>query len=445
MPRKDESMAVLDISKTYLSLIRECQYCLVAHNLDYINSTWKSVKRIISGLSEMMNTVSTTCDEETILSMVKELSPILTEMGDAQCNRDVCRIADLIEGDILPWLSEKLNDTTFLDGYDYFDRNIEALNKAGFTDLAELLTEYGHSDHEEHINCSVNSYGEVVLEYTDETHSCNLTGQLHPFMDAAYFVYDMRESKTISYALAGGCIIYEAIAFMIINIATKVFVLEEDTELLFKIFKYFDLAESILSGRLIFLHKDLLGEVAGFIAKRELLVKSTSLKGKLDKTLKKAYSTYQMIVVSAKEEEYLLFRNFHENIRLKALNVSEITGSFKEKNIFLIAGGPSLGNSIEVLRKRHPESVIICVGTSAKKLLAENIDPDYVIISDPLPAMEKQLNQPFDYDATSLIFLATTYSEAVQNFAGKRYIVFQKDFRLSEETAAEENMPLFET
>ena len=438
-------MADFEVYKTYKKLLDECQHCLVAVRLDYIDSAWQCVKRIIAGFGELMEQAGSIYSQDDLLSFVKELTPMLSEMGTAQHGRDQCKVADVVEGQMIPWLSQKLFNLSFADYLDCFEDNISALRAKGQNELADYIASFDKNMQDEHIGCSINAYGSVSFEYKSEEYSANLTGLLHPYLDALFYAYDYRKDEKVSYALAGGCMIYEALAFMAISIATRVFVLEEDKELLFKIFKYIDLKEHIASGRIQFKYKDLLSEVAPFIDEQALLVKSTSLKGILDPLLKKAYATYQMIIVSDREEGYLLFRNFHENKAVEASNIGKIIGDFKGKSIYLIAGGPSLGNSIEVLKARPVDSIIICVGTSAKRLIAENIDPDYVIISDPLPAMERQLNQPFNYNKTSLLFLATTYSEAVKKFFGSRYIVYQNGFQKSEDAAKEEGMPLFQT
>lgn len=431
--------------KSYLRLIRECQNCIVAIRLDYINSAWKSVKRILAGITELMNQAGGTYDETKLMSFATELMDILSEINDAQKQRDQCKIANVIEESVLPWLSEKLETASITSETEYLNNNLDALKKMGQSFLAEKIAGYTVPVQNEHIKCSFNNYGDILFDYIDETGISCLTGHLHPFMDALYYAYDMRKNEKISYTLGGGCMIYEAIAFMTISIATEIYILEEDVEFLFKIFKYIDLKDHILSGRLIFVYQDLLREVAGPIANNTLLVKSASLKGIINPELRKAYSTYQMIIVSAREEGYLLFKNYAENAKEDTRNIGEIMEDFQGKNIYLIAGGPSLNKSIDILRSRPDDSRIICVGTSAKKLLTEGINPEYVIISDPLPTMEKYLNQPFDYKKTSLLFLATTWSGAVQKFLGARYIVYQFGFPKSEEAAAKEGMPIFET
>ena len=176
-----------------------------------------------------------------------------------------------------------------------------------------------------------------------------------------------------------------------------------------------------------------------------LLVNNASVKCCTSEDLRCIYSKYRMIIASGMEEEYLLYLNFRENSWIDAYDAGSLIGDFAGKDMYLVAGGPSLGSSLDILRKRNDDSIIICVGTSAKKLIAEDISPDFVIISDTLPTMEKQLDQPFEYDKTSLLFLATAYSGAVKKYGGKRYRVYQNGFGPSEEAAKKEECRLFST
>ncbi len=440
-------MSSSNIYIAYYKLLMECQHCIVAVKLDYIDSAWLCVRRIITGLTKLIESAESIYTENELFCYVKGLTPILYETKIAQQGRDQSKIADIIESELVPWLSQKLSvsEISHEEKPDFFDENINALNAIGQDELAKYITSYKKRAQDEHIICCNNAYGSVSFEYINGENRYNLTGLLHPYMDALFYAYDYRKDEKISYALAGGCMIYEALAFMAISIATKVFLFESDQELLFKIFKYLDLKEYILSERINFKFTNLINEATQFINDQTLLVKSTSTKGIVDTSLKQVYATYQMIIVSSREKAYLLFRNYYENMRIKAANIGTILHRFQGKPIYIIAGGPSLDRSIEVLKVRPQNSSIICVGTSAKKLLAEGIDPNYVIISDPLPEMKKQLDQPFDYKKTSLLFLATTYHEAVNNFIGEKYIVYQKDFIPSEEAASKEGMPIFRT
>lgn len=408
------------LKKQILNLNHECQFCIVAIRLDYNNSAWKSVSEVVKLFSGLVTVVQEDCGQDKALEMAKSMGQFLPGIIEAQKNRDLCLIADILEYEILAYLSS-LNEE--LLGPD------ETIYTAGNT-----VFEY-------------NDVGDVVLLWdTGEKNIC-LTGQCHPFMDAVQYFFEYRDPTRTYYALAGGCMIYEALAIMRTQIDTKVFIIEENKDVIQALKELFDIEQYISEGRISFVSENAVKEVGKFILDQTLLVKPSSLISATSNDLEYAYGQYRMIQLSHKEESYLLYKNFHENCDDHEWeHITEKKDSFDGKRVFLVAGGPSLAKCFDMLRDRDKESsVILCVGTSAGKLLKEGIDPEYVIISDPLPAMEKQLSQPFDYGKTSLIYACSTYGRAVAKFGGEKYVVFQKDFDMGEEMADKHGLPLFET
>ena len=409
-----------DLQKLILKLDHECQYCLIVIRLDYNNSAWKSVSVIVNLISQLLAVVHKECGEDKALEVAKEFGLILPEVIKAQSNRDLCCIADTLESRLLPFIKH------ISLGIPETDRTVYTVGDISF---------------------EKNDAGEPVM-FCDNGKSCvYLTGKTHPYMDALQYFYEYRDPTKTYYAVAGGCMIYEALAIMRIQIDTKVYVIEENKKLVKLLEELFDLNEYMADGRISFVSDSVLRELGKFIKEQTLLVKPASIISTNSDDLQYAYGHYRMIQLSHKEEGYLLYKHYHDNcVESKWRHVSEIGYIFAGKRVYLVAGGPSLGKCFDVLRNRDlKKSVILCVGTSAGKLLKEGIEPEFVIISDPLPAMKKQLSQPFDYTRTALIYACTAYSGAVAGFEGKKYVAFQKDFDMAEEAARQHKLPLYET
>ena len=430
-----------------LNLIHEVEYCCVSAKLDYINSAWKSVAIIAGELSELVTEAGSYLTVEEYKSFVGDIQHIIPRFMESQKEGDLIFAADVMEAELLPWLSRKASELSkgiIDEDFDFWESNLEALELSGNLALKNILSESASRLTNQRIECDYAASGDICFKCTDENR-VYLTGRNYPYTDALYYVYESRNDYDTCFGLGGGCMIYELLALMRVNISTKAILFEKDMELLVRLFKHIELKDFIESGRISFCYENITQELGRFIEGTNLWTKTSSVKFEKDEIIGHAYEKYRRILLSSKEEKYLLYFNFAENTKFNDDYVTKAADRIQGKTVYLIAGGPSLNSCFELLKKREEDSIILTVGTSAGKLLKEGIDPEFVIISDPLPAMKKQLTQPFDYDKTSLFYLSTTYNYAVEGFMGKRYIVFQKDFEKSEEKAAKENLPLFLT
>lgn len=139
-----------------------------------------------------------------------------------------------------------------------------------------------------------------------------------------------------------------------------------------------------------------------------------------------------------------LRRNFIFNIENVSHRVDELQDKWKGKNVFLIAGGPSLENNIEKLLEVGEKDIVLCVGRSFRRLTEEGIKPDYVIITDPKPDSILQITG-LEQSNVPLILLSTAYLEITKSYQGEKYLLFQKDYLQAEHLAEKENALLFET
>lgn len=422
-----------------LSLMHEIQYCCVTGRMDYTNSAFKSVGQIAGGIAELLNLAGESGDLRLSNEMSQGIQSMLPPFLEAQEKRDLVRIIDILETEILPWLqgiASELSTGNIEEDFDFWEVNLDALKECGQESLYNYLTSNG----KHRIQCEYSLSRDITFRLNDGNNRY-LTGGNYPYTDALNFIYEEREDTITKYGFGTGAMIYELLALYRINISTKMILIEDDPEMLIRIMRHFDLADIIRSGRLEICYKDILPVISECVRKMSLLTKPASVLFPKDEKVRKAYEKYRRIMISSKEEKYLLYFNYEENRRLQSGYISDIGEKIEGKTVYLVAGGPSLNTCLPLLKNRDKDSAILCVGTSSGKLLKEGIDPDYVIISDPLPEMKRQLDHPFDFKKTSLIFLCTAYSYAVESFGGSRYIVYQKDFEKAEAAAdAEEKM-----
>lgn len=138
--------------------------------------------------------------------------------------------------------------------------------------------------------------------------------------------------------------------------------------------------------------------------------------------------------------------NFYTNIRRNDPEFSSLIPAFKGKRMIYIAGGPSLHYYMELLNELQNDQnvVIICASTVYRNLLSDGIQPDYVIMID---ANDNMVLHVKNIPATNsqLLYLSTASAEAVNAFAGKKYIVYQRNYTPAEEIAKSNSYTLVNT
>jgi hypothetical protein len=140
----------------------------------------------------------------------------------------------------------------------------------------------------------------------------------------------------------------------------------------------------------------------------------------------------------------IMQKNFNFNTKHIQCRVDELQDSWKDRNVYLIAGGPSLEKNIKGLKKVCPSDIILCVGRSFHRLISEGIKPNYVIITDPKPAVLAQISG-LEKSKIPLLLLSTAYYQLAKNYQGEKYLLFQKSYQEAEALAKTKNLMLFKT
>lgn len=137
--------------------------------------------------------------------------------------------------------------------------------------------------------------------------------------------------------------------------------------------------------------------------------------------------------------------NFNKNVMNCKQNIATEKEKFANKNVYIVAGGPSVDHCIEHLKTLDKkENIILCVTTVLKKLLNEGVVPDYAVVMD---AQERTYGHMTGIEdcQVPLIINPAAYWEFSENHKGPKYLALQKGYAPSELIAAENNYPLFDT
>ena len=228
----------------------------------------------------------------------------------------------------------------------------------------------------------------------------------------------------------------------------EIVVVEEDTFLLKLVLTYRNLANVLSDDRVSII----CCEYDKYISSNDLtdksvIIRKPSMKHIENVGFRTIIERFFVKEMTIKEQAYVLEKQFRRNIAAgkEIRSIDDCADRFKGKIVYLVAGGPSLNNSIDILKSRQSDSIVLCVGTSVRRLKNEGIIPDYVIITDVADTMCCQLEGSIDYKKTSLLYMISANAKAVSAFEGKKYAIFQKGFDLAEDYAGEHGFKLINT
>jgi hypothetical protein len=177
----------------------------------------------------------------------------------------------------------------------------------------------------------------------------------------------------------------------------------------------------------------------------KFLIHYPSLRNIRNVAVREQLENYFLQYSSIENQRKLLNANFRENIHHYDGLIDELKNKFQEKDLFIVAAGPSLDkNFLQLKNIDRKKGIILATGTVVRKLLNAGIIPDYVIVTD---ANERVYGQIAGLENSSfpLLYLSTANKSFAQNYKGKKFLILQHDYDKSEAFAKENNTMLFQT
>lgn len=172
----------------------------------------------------------------------------------------------------------------------------------------------------------------------------------------------------------------------------------------------------------------------------QILIPNVWLKALGDHPLLPYLEDIKINQVTYKKTAHLLQENFEKNVQLQDFKSLSI---MPKKSAVLVSSGPSLQETVSWLKNIERDVDIYVVGSALKFLLAQQIEPTAVVLSDPKSNIKSQL-QSISYRGP-LLYLSTTYHEVVEAYQGERHIICQRGYSSAETLADRLNLPLIET
>lgn len=379
------------------------------------------------------------------------LLPIWKELLEATENGDEIQLADIYENQFMPALFEI--QSCFIDALDdapvnYWDENLKLLKEKD-TILYEKLNMAEESNKREYF-LNIACTGDAVLSVnTNQYGNVMLSSAVNPWQEAMVYADGMAEKTGNRCIILGLGMGYHAKYIATASYFKEIVILESDLEQLRICMMYTDI-RSLLSDQHVKII--LCDEVSDYTAWLKdgsgdiISVWYPSVKTIENDSLRELLENYCVNISSADNLENILLYNFERNQELGDEPVENIRDKFKGKDIVIAGAGPSLDANLDYLRKLSSKSDVnvVCVGKAARKLISENITPDYIVMIDGKEGTRWQISGIEDC-GVPLVYLSTVAFNVVSEYDGKRYIAYQEGIEPSKEYAEKNNLTIYQS
>ena len=374
----------------------------------------------------------------------------LIELMEAQKNNDKILIADIIEGRLLPTIDsiiQGIQHENPIENVDYLQENVSALCKRERSVLIEKLEEavpyQGCEYHAEYT-----ASGAVTIRMIERGQSYYVIGNNNPLRDAYNYIAENIPEDCVQCSLMGIGMIWEARALLEHRKDVKITIVEEDLYLLLLILKYVDIQDIICNNRVEMLHSNYVKYIKELEnTPNTLLLKESAIRHCEKDAEKKILRRYFIKAMTIREQSHLLKYNVQQNLMsdTQIRSVDECREAFFNKKIYLVAGGPSLDQSINILSSREEDAIVLCVGTVATKLCKLGVAVNFIIITDPMDDIYDQISEGIDFSKVKLLYMISANAKAVKSYQGEKYCICQKGMFEAETFAKKEGFTLFQT
>ncbi|WP_313892593.1 6-hydroxymethylpterin diphosphokinase MptE-like protein [Psychrobacillus sp.] len=278
--------------------------------------------------------------------------------------------------------------------------------------------------------------------YTLQLNDIYLYSKYRPKEDVEKFIAKEITDECNNYILFGLGLGYHAKALLEKSPESVVYIVLADKKELDLCMEYG--ASSILEDKRIHIISDEFGLTNISLAETELIIPLQWLKAiGSNHPLFALLEDIKIRQMSFQQVSEIMQENFLANTLNNDLSLQKFIGFAKNNYAVLVSAGPSLNQTVEALKEIGEFCFVLAVGSALKTLLREGIVPDAMIITDPTHLVQEQIEHT-TYDGL-LFYMATANHEMTSLHKGRKIILFQKGFPLSEEFATANKSPLIET
>lgn len=373
------------------------------------------------------------------------LSELLTPLFNARKYQDYILLADIYQFQIVPFLMEWQNQMreVFEVEIDYWEQNINAIKDEKLK--SQLLSE-GLILDEFQYNIEDTNIGGKTLQISDNKRVWYLHSNGNPWAEGRVFSEEYYDVNVSEYGVLGFGLGYHVEQLWKKNKNMQITVFETNLEVLKIAMKYCDLRELLSAETVTIIYDNNLDILGKWMMSFEgsFLVYAPALGYIKNQKQKEYIEEYFMHLSSIKNQGNMLKQNYRQNEKNFAMFVDGLKDKWKGKEIILIAGGPSLDESLQTIKELRENRIVLAVGTVFKKLLREGIKPDYVIITDAKDSMKAQV-EGVNISDVPLLYMSTISPEVLKAYKGQQYCILQRGFEAAEKYAKERNLETYDT
>jgi len=384
------------------------------------------------------------------------MTGMLAELLAAQKENDYILLADYLELKVVPFLvmlqnmfsGKQLEHTQ----KNWFEDNLAVLQKKQERLAVLLKTEYEKHEFAEidllkpftinSVTYSVEETqkGYLTIKIQRDGHHRYYHSNKDPREEGMYFASHYYNEEAFSYEVLGAGLLYHIWGLADkVSYALPINVYEPDLIILIINMMHYHLGHAF--EHFLTLHYDpnltkLINAIEtnphGFV------IHAPSIDNIAMDTMKERMRSFFITDSSFRNQRTLLDCNFKLNV--KALELSDDVSKkvehdvwryFFGKDIYIVAAGPSLDKNLEQLRQKPKNAVIISTGTTFHKMISMGIRPDYVMVMDPNERVIFQLREN-EKESIPMILLSTANRQFIQKYHGKKYLIFQKEYKPAE-------------
>ena len=452
-------MKIIKNIRNYISDIltysSECIYYLRRQN--FLKGL-SFISKISNSLIAMMNDIDT--DEEILKSQYsiiinKEfIMSIVSQITYAQQSEDYILIADLIELQILPefylYQAQIVNCCDFVNTDESFlNKNLSCIREKD-ADLYNKLVDLNNcvKKNSEILNNYViepTSSGNLTLNIRYKNESYYLHSNVNPITEGKCFFEQYYEEGFDSYVIIGLGLGYHIRAFWEADDGLNIMILESDLNVIYLACRYFDLSYIFESNNIELLYDQDLKRLKDYINENNrLIIHYPSLRKIDNDVLRLKLEQFFIRDSGIRNQKMNMLSNFRENIKNCTDYVDSLKGEFDNKNIIIVAGGPSLDKNVELLKNLPKDVLILAVGTVYRKLMNMGIRPDFVIFLDSSPSLVAQI-ESLENEDIPIICGSTACKKISRLYKGKKYLVCQENYERAETYADKNSYNLYKT
>ncbi len=437
----------LQTNSTLIELIDKIIFHLHTQNYD---KALRISAVLLRHMDAGMGQLQAVTDEERIL----ELNGILEGIFLTQNSKDYVLQADLYELQLRRYFIRLQEDIISMDDFTYgdsvFESNRAIIHQAD-PELCELIYQGGlpFGLAEQGYEAEFSSCGLMTLALTDAVGRYYMHSNSRVSKEAFTLASSWYEDDITHYVLYGFGLGYHVRELARLDDSVQIDVYEADINILKLAAAYTDIGVLMNnhSVRIIYdpSHIQMLHRLKDLKEEERFIIHSPSLRNVKYQNIKERMENYFVQYSSIANQKNLLKGNFRENMTNYDGFAEELRERFVNKDLYIIAAGPSLDKNYHLLKKvDRSKGIILATGTVYRKLLTAGIRPDYVIVSDATEYVYAQM-EGLEAESVPMLYLSTAYKRLARNYHGRKYIILQKDFGRAEDFAKKHNVMLNST